>query len=58
MQECIAARIMNLVEVGTKVNLNDFLMKGTACKTHHYLTDVFFGLLMAGDKVDVVEVNL
>ena len=39
MWECIAAGIVNPVKVATKINLSDFLMKGTAWKTDHFLTD-------------------
>ena len=40
MQECVAARIVNPVKMGTKINLSDFLTKGTAWKTQHFLTGI------------------
>ena len=43
MWECVVAKIVNPVKVGTEMNLSDVLTKGTAWKTHHFLTGVFFG---------------
>ena len=58
MQKCVSAKIVNLVKVGTKMNLSYFLTKGTAWKTHHFMTGIFFGWWMVGDKVNMMEVKL
>ena len=58
LQEYVAARIVNPVKVGTKMNLTDFLTKGTAWKTHCFLPGMFFGWRMVGDGVNMMEVKL
>ena len=50
--------IVNPIKVGTEVNLSDFFTKGTAWKTHHFLTGVFFGWWIVGDGVSMVEIKL
>ena len=58
MQECVAAKIVNPVKVGIEMNLSDVLTKGTAWKTHQFLTGVFFGWWKVGDGVDMMAVKL
>ena len=50
--------MVNPVKVGTKMNLGDVLTKGTAWKTHHFLTGVFFGQWKVGDGVNMTAVKL
>ena len=58
LRECVVSEIVNLVNVGTKMNLSDFLTKGTAWKSHHFLTGMFFGWWVVGDGVNMTKVKL
>ena len=57
MWVCVAAKIVNPVKVGTERNLSDVLTNGTAWKTHHFLTGIFFGWWKVGDRVKMTAVK-
>ena len=58
MRECVAAKIVKPVKVGTEMNLSDVFTKGTTLKTHYFLTGIFLGWWKVGDGVDMTAVKL